>query len=265
MTIQTDQTRLREGQLVRWDAAKGFGFIRPTGGGNDVFLHISALPQGQVPGIGARIAFSAVDDPQGRGQRALKAIIDGAAGGAVGSTATQPRAPRPTAPAPRPNQGSAGPRPKRRDETLRSLQLNKLTLAVAATTLFCLWGALTALPLTPIPLLAYPIFSLAAFLLYARDKFSAIRGAWRIPESSLHLVEAIGGWPGAYVAQQTMRHKTVKQSYQIVFWLIVSLHVGCWGLWVFAPGPLRQWSLPGTELPWTPHSSYELRWEGKGR
>ena len=108
-------------------------------------------------------------------------------------------------------------------------------------TLFSLWGAVTFLSITPIALLAYPVFSLAAVLIYARDKLSALRGHWRVPESTLHLIEAAGGWPGAYVAQQTMRHKTIKPSYQVVYWLIVAGHVGFWALWLFAPDLVRPW------------------------
>jgi hypothetical protein len=32
-----------------------------------------------------------------------------------------------------------------------------------------------------------------------------------------------------------MRHKTVKTSYQAVYWLIVVLHVGVAALWLIAP------------------------------
>ncbi|MET0656988.1 MAG: DUF1294 domain-containing protein [Steroidobacteraceae bacterium] len=31
----------------------------------------------------------------------------------------------------------------------------------------------------------------------------------------------IGGWPGAWIAQQTLRHKSSKLSFQIEFWLCV--------------------------------------------
>jgi uncharacterized membrane protein YsdA (DUF1294 family) len=44
----------------------------------------------------------------------------------------------------------------------------------------------------------------------------------------LHLVELLGGWPGALVAQQCFRHKTRKLSYQMVVWLIVAAHQLVW-------------------------------------
>lgn len=37
----------------------------------------------------------------------------------------------------------------------------------------------------------------------------------------LHLLELLGGWPGAFLAQRRLHHKCSKGSYQFVFWLIV--------------------------------------------
>jgi uncharacterized membrane protein YsdA (DUF1294 family)/cold shock CspA family protein len=63
-----------------------------------------------------------------------------------------------------------------------------------------------------------------AYALYAGDKQSARDRAWRTSENRLHLVELLGGWPAAFVAQRRLRHKTSKPGYQFVFCLIVLLY-----------------------------------------
>jgi uncharacterized membrane protein YsdA (DUF1294 family) len=63
-----------------------------------------------------------------------------------------------------------------------------------------------------------------AFGLYWDDKRSAEAARWRTRESTLHLVEIIGGWPGSFLGQRIFRHKIRKTRYQVVFWLIVVLH-----------------------------------------
>jgi uncharacterized membrane protein YsdA (DUF1294 family) len=73
--------------------------------------------------------------------------------------------------------------------------------------------------------IAFPVVvSLVAFTLYWLDKSRAESGGRRLPETTLHLTEFLGGWPGAFLAQRFLRHKSVKLRYQIVFWLIVALH-----------------------------------------
>lgn len=79
--------------------------------------------------------------------------------------------------------------------------------------------------------------SLATFAVYAIDKRHARSGDWREPEFSLHLLELIGGWPGALLAQQLLRHKNAKRSYQVVFWFIVLIHQ------LVALDWLRQWPM----------------------
>lgn len=78
------------------------------------------------------------------------------------------------------------------------------------------------------PLILYPVMSLVTFALYADDKSRARQGKRRIPEKTLHLSELIGGWLGGFVAQQILRHKSSKESYQSVFWAIAILHIGFW-------------------------------------
>jgi uncharacterized membrane protein YsdA (DUF1294 family) len=83
-----------------------------------------------------------------------------------------------------------------------------------------------------IPLLVYVLMGVGTFLLYRVDKNRAIQGQWRIPESSLQLCALFGGWSGALFAQQYLRHKNRKVSFQLVFWLIVSVHLLVWGDWL---------------------------------
>jgi len=68
--------------------------------------------------------------------------------------------------------------------------------------------------------------SFVAFSAYALDKSAAQNNKWRIQERTLHLLDFIGGWPGALVAQRLFRHKTKKQSFQITFWATVILNCG---------------------------------------
>lgn len=71
---------------------------------------------------------------------------------------------------------------------------------------------------------AYLILSAIAYSLYAIDKSAAREERRRIPERTLHLIALAGGWPGAILAQQHLRHKTVKVSFQLVFWLTVAFN-----------------------------------------
>lgn len=85
--------------------------------------------------------------------------------------------------------------------------------------------------------LGYGLISVIAFLAYVLDKRAARLGRGRTPEIALHLLELLGGWPGALIAQRTVRHKNAKAAYQVVFWLIVALHAAVWvGMWRFRNG-----------------------------
>ncbi|MFO7705809.1 MAG: DUF1294 domain-containing protein [Halopseudomonas sp.] len=106
-----------------------------------------------------------------------------------------------------------------------------------------LWLALCSLPLIGsvamlnqqgwlLPLAAYAGVSLVSVFLYWSDKRAAEQSLQRTPEKLLHLSELLGGWPGALVAQQVLRHKTRKASYQQLCWLIIVAHQLFWLDWV---------------------------------
>ncbi len=54
---------------VKWfNTKKGFGFIVPDGGGNDIFVHISAVEKSGLTGLndGQKVSFELAPDRQGR-------------------------------------------------------------------------------------------------------------------------------------------------------------------------------------------------------
>jgi uncharacterized membrane protein YsdA (DUF1294 family) len=53
---------------------------------------------------------------------------------------------------------------------------------------------------------------------------------WRTSESMLFGLALIGGWPGALIAQRHFHHKTLKSSFQTVFWVVVVLNIGLFGV-----------------------------------
>ena len=67
--------------------------------------------------------------------------------------------------------------------------------------------------------------SVVTFVVYAVDKRAAGTGRRRVSENTLHLLALAGGWPGAIVAQQALRHKTAKRSFRRVFWLTVAANI----------------------------------------
>ena len=98
-----------------------------------------------------------------------------------------------------------------------------------ALILFCAIGV--SIHQTNLPLLvlgAYLLMSMITFIAYAIDKSAAQAGRWRTSEATLHLLGLIGGWPGALLAQQILRHKSKKTSFRVVFWITVILN--CAGL-----------------------------------
>ncbi|EMB2346821.1 DUF1294 domain-containing protein [Serratia ureilytica] len=83
--------------------------------------------------------------------------------------------------------------------------------------------------------------NLLTFLIYGGDKLAAHKGWRRVPETTLLLFGALGGWLGALLAQQLFRHKTQKQPFKTWFILSVALNLAAvlwlwywvYGRWIF--------------------------------
>jgi uncharacterized membrane protein YsdA (DUF1294 family)/cold shock CspA family protein len=73
--------------------------------------------------------------------------------------------------------------------------------------------------LPPQTIFIYVFFCIITYLIYAKDKRAAEHSNWRTPENTLHILALIGGWPGAMIAQQKLRHKSKKQPFRFIFWV----------------------------------------------
>ena len=71
------QTKIK-GVLKTWKADRGFGFIKPDAGGQDIFIHISSLKNvDRRPVRGDVIYYQIAKDNQGK-YKASNATIEGA-------------------------------------------------------------------------------------------------------------------------------------------------------------------------------------------
>jgi uncharacterized membrane protein YsdA (DUF1294 family)/cold shock CspA family protein len=202
-----------QGKLTKWQDDKGFGFIRSSNGNQDVFLHITALKKtNHRPQVGDMICYQLTVNKDGK-IHACNAFIEGVVSKPVAIASS-----------------SAIKKEIFKPQAKSSLIFEVLFLSLLPG-LGAIHFALTTF--NPIPLILYPVMSFLTFILYADDKSRAKQGRWRVPERTLHLCEFMGGWLGAFIAQRRLRHKSSKVSYQIVFWLIVAIHIIFWLDWLF--------------------------------
>jgi len=202
-----------EGVMKKWDDDRGFGFIEPAQGGQEIFVHIKSFTERNGrPQVGHRVAFEVERGQDGKKRaRAVRMVQLSRA-----QARRPPRAPR--------TQGFG---------TASYFALPAFAVAyVAAAILWRVPGWVA---------IGYGAASLVCFACYAADKSAARAGRWRVRESTLLLLGLFGGWPGAIVAQQVLRHKSRKASFRAGFWATVVLNVAAF--LVLACPPLRQWVL----------------------
>lgn len=191
-----------QGKITAWKDDQGFGFITPNMGGEPVFVHIKAFANRQRRPAGSEIVtYEMASDGKGRPQARNVAYIS-----------------------------------ERRATALRPSGPSRLPLAAAALFLvFIAFFGLTARVPLGLPGL-YLGASLVTFIAYAIDKSAAQSGRWRTQESTLHLLALIGGWPGALIAQNRLRHKSRKASFLLVFWATVLVNCASLAWLLSAPG-----------------------------
>ena len=191
----------QQGVLADWNDDRGFGFIKPAAGGSSVFVHVSAFPRGRRPVTGCEVTYAELRDERNRARASAVHYVATASARRAGTTGIP-----------------------------RSL--------AAATLFFALLVGLRVMGELPVTLLAaYALLSGLAFLTYGSDKSAARQGNWRTPESTLHTIALLGGWPGALVARRVFRHKTSKQPFVTIFWCTVVANCGALA-WFVHEAPL---------------------------
>lgn len=190
-----------QGRISNWKDDKGFGFVTPNGGGQQAFVHIKSFSNRQRRPVGNElVSYELKTDAHGRLQATNITFV-----------------------------GDRIPRSEPSGHSNIPLWLAGLFLV------FVSGSALAGkLPLS-VPGF-YLATSIVAFAAYALDKSAARNDRRRTQESTLHLFALIGGWPGALAAQRLLRHKTRKASFQLVFWITVTLNCGVLGWLLSSPG-----------------------------
>jgi uncharacterized membrane protein YsdA (DUF1294 family)/cold shock CspA family protein len=183
-----------EGILTTWNDDRGFGYIESTQGGEPIFVHVSAWPRGSGrPQLKQAVTFEVEVGLKGKRARNVQFLLSRSA-------------------------------PKQSERAKRA-QWGTATL-FAIPVFLLLYAIVTIMWKPPLWVAAqYVVTSAVAFAAYAADKTAAASGSWRTPENVLHLLSFAGGWPGALLAQQFLRHKSTKQQFRQVFWATVVLNL----------------------------------------
>ncbi len=187
-----------KGKITSWNDGKAYGFISPMSGGRQVFLHINSFNNRSCrPKVGQIVTYKISTDKQGR-PCAAKATLA----------------------------GDLLQQNKKKSKGLLSISIAVIFLVIVALSVF-------EDKLPPIILAVYVVLSILTYFVYAVDKSAAKKGAWRTQESTLHLFAFAGGWPGALIAQQKLRHKSKKGGFRFIFWITVFLNCGIF-IWLFS-------------------------------
>ena len=78
------------------------------------------------------------------------------------------------------------------------------------------------------------IVNVAGFILPAVDKRRAKKDRWRIRESTLFLISALGGAVAMYISMRLFHHKTKHKRFMIGIPVIIVLQLGAvFAVWYF--------------------------------
>jgi uncharacterized membrane protein YsdA (DUF1294 family)/cold shock CspA family protein len=184
-----------DGTLKSWNDDRGFGFIEPSLGGQEIFVHIKAFEaRSGRPQIGQRLTFEIEMSAEGK-KRARRV---------------------------QPVQAARSASRQRNESPVRWGTASYFAIP-AFLIVFLVAAILWRIPGWVAGL--YFAASVVCFIAYAIDKSAATAGRRRVSEDTLIFLGLACGWPGAIIAQQLLRHKSTKASFRSGFWGSVVLNV----------------------------------------
>lgn len=196
----------QQGHIKKWQDDKGFGFIE-TAAGESVFFHVSAFKAQRRPEVGEQVVFTVRQDNQGRLQaREVQEL----------SFVQQKMAQKNRQIRRRNHKRSA-------QAEFEAGQKKRLFLGIGFYGVLILLAVMNKLSWLVVAW--YALLGVITYGTYAKDKAAAQSGDWRTPESTLHLLSALGGWVGAMVAQTYLRHKSQKPEFRITYYLTVIINL----------------------------------------
>ena len=196
----------QQGRVTKWQDDKGFGFIE-TAAGESVFFHVSEFKAQRRPAIGEEVIFSVGYDNQRRLQAKEVQEL---------SFVKQKMAQKNKQIRQRNHKRSA-------QAEFESGQKKRLFLGVGFYGVLILLAVMNKLSWLVVGW--YIALGIITYAMYAKDKAAAQSGDWRTPESTLHLLSALGGWVGAMVAQTYLRHKSQKAEFRLAYYLTVIINM----------------------------------------
>lgn len=187
------------GSIVKWNDERGVGVVKTSVIPNDIFFHGNVLfaKDQYVPQPNEAVMVYAKYDEQKQRWYATKI--------------TSPQ----------------------REQWIANHQAKKNTLIQPVTSRLC-WAVMVMVVWLWVVCqwsvwLGYwnIVLSLLTLVLYGVDKRRAMNNErnHRIAEQSLHVWALLGGWTGALIGRYLFRHKTRKQPFVTIFWVMVVCHM----------------------------------------
>jgi uncharacterized membrane protein YsdA (DUF1294 family) len=82
-----------------------------------------------------------------------------------------------------------------------------------------------------VAIILFVALNVCTFIAFGLDKWRAMHSGRRVPELTLLLLAALGGWPGGLLGMFIFRHKSAKRSFITKYLLVLAPFAA--GLWAW--------------------------------